>query len=436
MKIFKESKRLVEDANTPNVNDISTDKLADIVQDEIADEGKKLTDAEAKQAAQQVKTLGAKMADTSLATENALTKALDKCLNFALDEDEDGWNNLLIVGLPGSGKTAIVNQWGDLRNVKIVFIDAKNRDLPTAISGMPARDTNDPTSVAMLRTTYLNPLDDLRKLNKKTGEVLEDEEPYRGVVLFLDELNRAKGDIRGSVLTLINEHKVANGKNGATRYFDKLLFTVAAINPTEQGASAIDKLDSAEKSRFLKHLDYDSTVSAAKNFFEQYFNTKIKYILDDKDNPNFAKRYIKAVRQKELVLYLLTSVQPVFKFDDREEYQITRREDRNLLCQRTLTDAIKACDGTVKDFIETCEEANFLPKKLDMIKRILNGYKDPDVELPKDAAAPKPESDIEDNPELFDGKINTGSGRDNIFQQSASDVKSTVASAVDSWDDM
>ena len=45
--------------------------------------------------------------------------------------------NILVDGLPGSGKTAIVRDWARARGCNLVYVNAKNKDLDAFLNGYP-----------------------------------------------------------------------------------------------------------------------------------------------------------------------------------------------------------------------------------------------------------------------------------------------------------
>lgn len=124
----------------------------------------------------------------------------------------------------------------------------KNNDLDAFINGYTihrdAKDGDD-DEFGKVGQAYSSNLDSLDKPNS---------------ILFLDEYTRQKDDqIRGSVLTLINEHYIA-GKDHGKRYFPNFLFTIAVENPKSAGDSGVAHTNQAERTRFdttLDHIDSD-----------------------------------------------------------------------------------------------------------------------------------------------------------------------------------
>lgn len=403
MKISKltEAKTLTEvDVSTVDPSKASTAQIKDAVEDAVEQAGATITPTEAEKTAQDIsfvsKRINAEQA-APLNVQNKVTKLLDRCLRTALNADSGASSNLLVIGLPGSGKTAIVENWCKSKTVegqqvKLVYIDAKNRDLPAAISGVMLRDTRvENPAVSMADSKFLDRLD---------------EAPC---VLFLDELNRAKADLRGSLLDLINSHRVQGTGTTSYRYFDKLLFTVACINPDCLSDEGADKLNAAELSRFDLQTDYDSNPEDALSFFKAYYDSKLARL--DKNDPNYRQRYTALYRKQALALALVGDAKIGFKFDGRDIYQQIMRDQKNMLNQRQLTKMIDASDGTKEDFLLSVDSANLLKKDVDMINEILADYTDPTpkFETAADAKTLDPDeiSDedllkgVEDDEEMF-----------------------------------
>jgi Cdc6-like AAA superfamily ATPase len=213
-KIITEAEEEVVTTVEPITPSDSVDVVADGVKDQvvaatdgeevISDENAVKVAAEIKQTADEVDAGAAIISngeEEPLGVKNAITDTLDAALNASLRNKRRGiksGNNVLIVGLPGSGKTATVYDWAKARgNVNLVYINAKNNDLEAYINGYTVRDAENPNKVKQAYSDNLAAL----------------EEPNS--VLFLDEYNRQiKPNIRASLYTLINEHKISGeGQN-------------------------------------------------------------------------------------------------------------------------------------------------------------------------------------------------------------------------------
>ena len=69
-----------------------------------------------------------------------LTDKLDDCLANAMAAKASGTHDgvdLLVTGLPGSGKTGITKQWASDRGVNLFYLNAKNDDLGAILNGFP-----------------------------------------------------------------------------------------------------------------------------------------------------------------------------------------------------------------------------------------------------------------------------------------------------------
>ena len=382
MKINKQEKEtfiesLFEDTDGTLDTADSVSKIADEIVDSTADatEGEVIIDdASAKAVASEIKDAADTFeadaaavdagADDYLGVENIVTKTLDLAYAKALKNKRRGGKfncNVLISGLPGSGKTASVDDWARKNHINLVSVNAKNNDLDAYINGYTTKDPDDPHWTTQAFSKNLLRLD----------------EPNS--VLFLDEYNRqVKPQIRASLLTLINEHKiVGDGPNGMHR-FDNLLFTVVAINPSVDTDKGAAPLNDAEKTRFLyklKHMDSDP--ASTTEFLTRYYGKQIAKL--NKDDEYYAEDLEDYLRTLDLGLFIVSH--PLFAYDTEDDLKTLFYEHYTMLNQRTLTEALNACDGDVevlKHWIEY--SSDFLPKNIEMFENILRTYVAPSLE--------------------------------------------------------
>lgn len=141
--------------------------------------------------------------------------------------------NVLIISDAGMGKSEMVRQWAQQNGIHLVEKNLGTMT-PEALGGIVARSSKNPAVATRLGTTEM--ADTLDKPNS---------------VLFLDEYNRAKTEIRGAVLTLVQNHLVYDPESDSGyKFLPNFLFTVAAINPANTNYKGAKELDPAEKSRF------------------------------------------------------------------------------------------------------------------------------------------------------------------------------------------
>ena len=192
----------------PSIDDISSaniDEIATAVQaaaEEASDGKETYSDQKAETIAKEIKTHARGLdaaAWAPLDVPSELTDKLDDCLANAMANHAAGTHDgvdLLITGLPGSGKTGITKKWAKDRGVKLFYLNAKNDDLGAILNGFPVDtvevDENGKEVHRVVRS-FSKSLDALDEPNS---------------VLFLDEFNRAAPKLRAVLLSLINEHVV------------------------------------------------------------------------------------------------------------------------------------------------------------------------------------------------------------------------------------
>lgn len=321
--------------------------------------------------------------DTEIENPSMVTDTLDRSLQRAVSAYNRGKiagkaANVLFVGRAGTGKTAQVKKWAKQRNVNLVMLDAKTlevSDLGGAIA--PAVDETG------TQQNYVT------QLGNKMLDVLD--EP--GTVLFLDELNRAKPEVMGSLLTLILDHTIADSeyssedakeKGGAAhqRLLNGFLFTVACINPTSGGYEGVNELDMAMRGRFrIKDMgdmpDTKQYLGYMKNKLGKEIKQAEEALAKKPDSKLRRKDVTAAMGRLKLAETILKS--PLFQWDtaDEEMEQSLKGDNYQTLSPRDFSAVINACDGTKEDLIDIwpdfCNET-----KQDMIEQILTDYVDVD----------------------------------------------------------
>ena len=223
-------KKLVESKLTEAEDTIdaagSVKEIADDIKDQVDDltDGKlEISDSAAKKAAEET----AAVADVVNADEavividdndwsdikitNRLYKALDKSLraaraNMGSKHKIKAGTNVLVEGLPGSGKTSIVEAWCKMNGLTLVALNATDPKIESAINGIPLRDMSIEDSNAL---TYAYAVDD-----KNLGLLLNERHPeLEGkCILFADELNRQQtSQLRRPFMSLFNEKRNETG---------------------------------------------------------------------------------------------------------------------------------------------------------------------------------------------------------------------------------
>lgn len=376
-----ENEAPAEDIAIDNISTASVDEIADAVQDaaEAASDGKEtFSDEKAKTVANEIKTHANGFdaaAWAPLDVPSELTDKLDDCLANAMAahaaKNSDGVD-LLITGLPGSGKTGITKQWAKDRGVNLFYLNAKNDDLGAILNGFPVDTIEkdaDGNDVHRVTRSFSKSLDALDKPKS---------------VLFLDEFNRAAPKLRAVLLSLINEHVVDGDGPDGFRHFDNLLFTVACINPSVPTDPGAMELNDAEMSRFVDTMDWDSKPDDAL----RYINFHVNNLLSELDPAD--ENYVFFYTRYNKILNIANALigDPSFDFDTREDLLDLFNDKAKMLNQRAITDALMA-HGYKKDkFLNWVDKySKFLEKDKEMIHNILDSWVEPDVVLPGEAGA-------------------------------------------------
>lgn len=286
---------------------------------------------------------------------NELEKELDRCLQLAKRKSKRGargdYPNLLIEGSAGFAKTAIVQQWAKKNGIHLYARDAGKLS-QEQIGGLVGYDADDPTMVKELG-------------NKSFYQGLSQP----NTVLFLDEYNRARGNIRSLLLKLVNEHVLPGGPEGDI-FLPNLLFTVAAINPTSS-AYETNTLDAAERSRFKRVVVTPNPLEHLKYLNKEY-GEELKDAEADGD-----KDWIKEVKGRiQLANTILkdsrfsyTSLQQEEKMIDDPDFTPTN--------YRSFKEALDHSDGTKDDFLRQWPTyCDYTQRKT--IEDILKNYVDVD----------------------------------------------------------
>ena len=280
------------------------------------------------------------------------------------------WLNVLFIGLAGAGKTARIRAWAEKNGLNLLVKRAVDMD-ETDLGGAVAPDLKDMRA---------------RRLGSAELDAL-DEVPNS--VLFLDELNRARDSVRGSLLSLIQDHTVTDPtKPNGERELKNFLFTIAAANPGEQNIKPMAKalnwgdlndvgdvvynvrsLDDAEFSRFETHyMEAEPKPTAA------YLKKKLEKQIEVAKEAGDAQWVNELERKIALSDKILNH--PKFSFDNFQDI-IDSKNDGNglILTPRTFELCLMSSDGTKASFLKKwntiCNSERY-----DDIEAILANYVD------------------------------------------------------------
>ena len=294
-------------------------------------------------------------------------RVLQRSLDKALDQQEVGikgnYQNVIIYGLAGFGKTSIVKQFCEEHKLNIFECDAKSLDTAT-VGGIPypKKDAQGEWKQTPIASKYW---DSLNKPN---------------TIIFLDELNRANGRVRGTLLSLINDHILPittedpeTGETSTVKFFPNILFTVVAINPADDIFQDNNPLDPAEVSRNAAVIEQGPDIKEFLGHLSEIYssiaeNPNIDQTLKDKYGGQF-----------EIAKALLTD--RGFSFDDADDvrriYLSSGSKIGNYLNYRTFLMTLLRSNGKKDDYLDIIkDESGFQDSKKQMIKNILATYTD------------------------------------------------------------
>lgn len=300
--------------------------------------------------------------------ENQITKALDKALKKAkrMKGATEDFPNILLIGEAGTGKTSIVRQWARDNGINLVQKNLGTMG-PEAFGGIIARDADDPRYATRLGTNEM-----IKALEKPNS------------VLFLDEYNRAKTEVRGAVLTLVQNHMVWDPtEESQEKYLDNFLFTVAAINPPNGAYKGAKELDPAEMSRFYS-MTIQMDPGEQLDYLRKFYKDKIKNAVDDEDRlENEGRLKLAETILKDKDFYYDTSEEVQDNFDNSSYKPLN---------YRSFKMALDFSDGTKEDFLDIWNHyCNY--KKKSTIENILSDYVDVEDKA-NDAIKDGSESDV------------------------------------------
>lgn len=289
--------------------------------------------------------------------EGDIEKALDKALKTnkrIISHGGRDFNNVLFIGSAGTGKTARITAWAKKNNINLVKVLASTMD-DTDLGGVIAGDMGNKSALKLASTQF----DELGT--------------EKDSVLFLDEWNRAPTTVRGTLLTLIQNHEIPDPRvKGGARFLPNFLFTVAAINPADANYNT-DKLDDAELGR-MRRVYVKSDVLNFLKYIEHQFQKDI----NSSDDPEEKKVY-----EGQLGIATKLLKDPRFSFDDKADIEASHDAEENdkgnglVLNYRSFTNCLYNCDGTKADFLDLWNDYCNSLKKQTVIE-ILKDYKDVD----------------------------------------------------------
>lgn len=412
---------LLKEDEAPSTESADSSDKTDIA-DAIQDAAPAVSDAKADQIAGEIKKDAGEVGAPEVVisaddfagpdSKNELYQVLDRAYNSArrqlrrasLGVSGRYTSNVLIEGLPGSGKTAITEAWCNSKGLTLVAVNATDPKLETAINGMPLRDVTKPDAneVAYAYSEKLKPLTDPALKGK--------------CVLFVDEFNRQLSPtLRRPLMSLFNEKR---NSDGSLDFSENLLFTVVCINPV--GLKFQDKgvapLTDAEKNRFdLQIANADSNAKDSLAYFNSWIDTALLNLGIIPPNSKASKNHgefvgptkklsedqleeaKEDVKIYELAKYILTY--PTFRFNNRDDLDDIHDGGYNLFTARSFTNLLNNAGGDIEETRYEIDHGRYHPDIVSMLKDILDSYNLTDEEIYKKYklidSADEPEQPVE-----------------------------------------
>ena len=358
----------VPETGEVELDDASTKEVAADIQQSAEEAGKEVSAEDAAKEAKKVEAVADLIRNPyGTAKLGLIKRVLQRSLDKALDQKEVGisgnYQNVLIYGLAGFGKTSIVEEFCKEHNLNMFECDAKSLDTAT-VGGIPYPKKDARTGELTQMPIASKFWDGLNKPN---------------TVIFLDELNRANGRVRGTLLSLINNHILPittenpDGETTTVKYFPNILFTVIAINPADDIFQDNNPLDPAEVSRNAAIIEQGPDVKEFLSHLTEIYTAIEK-------NPNIPQQ-LKDKYSGQFAIAKAILTDRGFSFDDADDvrsiYLSSGNKIGNYLNYRTFLMTLLRSNGTKSDYLDIIrDESGFQDSKKQMIKNILATYTD------------------------------------------------------------
>jgi len=398
---IKEEEKAIEDAlaagagnGIDNVEDASTEEIKQEIIASSAQVGLGVDPQAAEEYAKGIQAvadaLNTKAADyaaVNAADDNSVISKLNACLKSGLKrwvtakaDPVNGWkqarsirtDNLLVIGMPGFGKTAAVYDWCDAMGITplTLTVSTMSREI---IAGIPWPTEEDKGGRIKAKN-----------VESDTWDVLFDPDKGQKVVVFLDEINTSKPDVEAALLTFVAERKLPivskgpDGKKVNQTVFDNILFFVGAMNPTDSVlfGKTIHKLNNALDSRFnLRHRQKGSRkefLTVMKGLYNSILANKY---LSPEDRYEYEGQF-------RIIEALMKDKN--FHFWDREETRAAHddaimngiTEDPHSVNYRELAQLVYGSDGTKADFLKRVKWGEYTLGAYQMFETALASYVD------------------------------------------------------------
>jgi hypothetical protein len=172
---------------------------------------------------------------------------------------------IFLEGKPGIGKTAIMQALAD--EFELLFVDLRLAQIDISeVAGIPKAhsiEAEDAHGQKVLEHyfKYCLPNWAIRANKSKQIKNFKTGNPFKGALIFFDELNRASLETRNAALQILNERKI-----GDEFEFADHVYMASAGNLGEEDGTEVEEFDSALWNRLVP-VRYDLTFAEWKNQF-------------------------------------------------------------------------------------------------------------------------------------------------------------------------
>jgi hypothetical protein len=187
--------------------------------------------------------------------------------------------------------------------------------------------------------------------------------------------------MRGSLLTLLADRRVAGDDDEGFKYFPNLLFTVAAINPPKDEDRGATELNDAEHRRFYYRVEFNSEVPTTQVFIKEYYDNKITEYAKKRLAAGLTAKDIERINSLCLRQWIGTKIilDGDFHYTTIDEYKAST-ESGQITCQSTITELIDHSRGDLDRLINDINAGGLKDSAKQMLIKIIKKLVLPNID--------------------------------------------------------